>query len=163
MSFSMEAVPQKKLMSHLMKKYNCDEESAEKAARLSEGYVGAAYNVMEKKGSYTLRDTSFEILNTLVTEGKAQGAVLLGAKATNKESLISLYSDLQLAMRDVAARSYGSAHPQYFWSEEQRAQISRRISLAKALSLYELLEKEKNELYRNGNVQLSVLRFISAV
>ena len=159
----MESVPTEKLMSHLMKKYSCDEETARKAARLSEGYVGAAYNVMEKKGSYTLRDTTFEILKVLTTESKAMGSALLFSKATSKESLIAIYSELQLAMRDVAARSYGAAHPQYFASEEQRAEISRRLSFAKAVALFDTLEKEKNELYRNGNVQLSVLRFISAV
>ncbi len=163
MSFPMEAIPTEKLMSHLMKKYECDEEIARKAARLSEGYVGAAYNVMEKKGAFSLRDTSYEILKALTTEGKALAASLLSSKASGKDSLIALYSELQLAMRDVAARSYGIAHPQYFISEEQRAEIARRISFAKAISLYELLEKEKNELYRNGNVQLSVLRFIQEV
>lgn len=163
MSFAMEAIPTEKLMPHLMKKYKCDEESARKAARLSEGYVGAAYNVMEKKGAFSLRDASLEILKALTFDTKAVSASLLSSKATGKDSLIAIYSELQLAMRDVAARSYGIAHPQYFISEGQRAEIARRISFAKALSLYELLEKEKNELYRNGNVQLSVLRFIQAV
>ncbi len=163
MSFPMESIPTEKLMLHLIKKYKCDEDTARKAARLSEGYVGAAYNIMEKKGAFSLRDTSYEILKALATESKAHAASLLSLKATGKESLIALYSELQLAMRDVAARSYGVSHPQYFISEEQRAEIARRISFAKAISLYELLEKEKNELYRNGNVQLSVLRFIQAV
>lgn len=163
MSFPMETVPTEKLMSHLMKKYGCDEESARKAARLSEGYAGVAYNILEKKGTYELRETSFDILKALTLESKALGASLLFAKASGKDRLIEIYSDIQLAFRDIAARSYGISHPQYFASEEQRVEFARRISFSKALDLYDFLEKEKNELYRNGNVQLSVLRFIQAV
>ncbi len=163
MSFPMEPVPTEKLMSHLMKKYGCDEESARNAARLSEGYVGVAYNVMEKKGTYELRDKSLEILRTLIFDGKARCSAILFAKASTREALSELYGELQLAFRDICARSYGIAHPKYFASEEQRADFARRISFAKALDLYEILEKEKNELNKNGNVQLSVLRFIQAV
>lgn len=162
-AFTMEPVSAELLKKHLMKKYGIDGEAAEKAVKISGGYVGAAYDAVEKKGGkFEFRDTAFSVLAEMAKGNKAKALALLSQKSVcTRDKLTQIYLCMQLAMRDIAAKSYGESHFEFFDSAEEAMQIKRKFTLSKALALYDFLENEKGELARNGNPSLSALRIIS--
>lgn len=163
MSFPMEPIDEQTLVNHLVEKYKCDKEIAKKAYKLSGGFVGAAYDVIEQKGAFELRDETSSFLKLLAKGDKVQAVATLSSKSINKDKLVAYYNEIQLAMRDISARNYADEHPMYFLSREDREEIARKFSVAKAISFYDVLESEKNELLKNGNVQLSILRLIQSL
>ena len=164
MTFSMERIDENTLARHLSSQKGVDAQTALKAARLSGGYVGAAYEILSDKGGFTGRDTAMELLSKLAKSDKAGAlAVMMSKSVCTKEALIEIYSEMQLAMRDIASKDYGIEHPDFFFTKEESEELRRRFSVSKALSFYDALAAEKSELSANGNPGLSALRIISAL
>lgn len=162
--FYMEPVAEELLTKHLMQKTGTDEASARKAAKLSMGSVGAAINILQGKG-FALQRQSAEAALGFMTSGDKTGltAHLISKTNCTKDKLISVYGLVQLAMRDLAAREYGIKDPSFFLSEKELTECARKFTRAKAIALYDLLEAEKEELSRNGNPSLSVLRLADLI
>ncbi len=164
MKIAMDKIPSDILAKHLEKKYGVSAPEAMRAARLSGGSVGAAYDALEGKGGFAMREIAFKVLAALASGDKTAALASLCAKsACTKEKLTEIYSYMQLAMRDAAAKDYAKSHAEFFDSTEESERIRRKFTQSRALAFYDVLENEKGEINRNGNPTLSALRVASAI
>lgn len=96
--------------TYLKSKYDVADERAALTARLSEGSLGRALDLLEEEGEMSLRQTSFLILKTILTKDSPSGAAILNEliNPNNRGEIERILHHWQSFFSDLIYLKYGA-------------------------------------------------------
>ncbi|MFA6947628.1 MAG: hypothetical protein WCQ72_01465 [Eubacteriales bacterium] len=145
-----------------------DRVSYDFALKMSGGSIGGALSAMEKRRSAhdgAISAQSLDFVTSALTENDAALFSRIATLSVKRDELSEFIASCELAVRDIVAVKCGGENAPllFFGSRDDAERLSDAAGLSRLISLYDILERTRVELWRNINVNTAQAALLSRI